>query len=298
MYLAQEEPLGPHINAIRFILNSRGDSQLYDRSRFALFRAANCRLQARQLLRGEDPEPLQEELLSKLNVTHPDIHIAVDIMRMSHLCAEARKLLQWGNDRAAGTLTAAASTATRLLKSMRDLIAAVSCWTSSMTGVWQPKVIDAHSITRPEEAPYSSDHPLANFECPSLFSYSDIWFAYIWNFHAASQIVLREALIQIVHYRARLQHEYDSQHPNGIIDEQRGAIENLSASIIKSFPPLMGFTDVSGKLPPSIPQGLMAGRSLALFAMDVVRKAEFTPPEHKNTAFKVANWIHASHALN
>lgn len=295
MYLARIEPLGPHIAAIKYILQLRGSEQLYDRSRFALFRAANCRLQSRQIQRGEDPEPVQEELLRKLDAQRPEIHVALDIMDMSRLCAEARNFSDEPIDNVEKTQAEVANQVSQLLQRIEELLNSTAAWTSTTTAIWKPKVVDSSSITKSLEASNLHDHPLAHFECPALFTYTHVWFAYIWNFHAASQIVLRECFVRLIIYLAQLRN--DDINPDRISREQ-GAIEKLSSTIIRSFPPLMGFTDQDGKRNAAAPQGLMAGRFLALFAMDVVAKSEYTPSEHQRIAVKVEEWINASHGLD
>lgn len=294
MYLAQPEPLGPHIAAIRYILSIRGNEQLYDRSRFSLFRAANCRLQSRQMMRGEDPEPIQEELLRKLDAQRPDVHVALDIMNMSQLCAEVRRLLPDSILDPAKLQTERAQEVARLIVRIEELLNDATAWTFKTTSIWQPKVVESRSTTTSCEATYLQDSPMAYFGCPSLFTYSHIWFAYIWNFHAASQIVLREHLVRLLLYLDQLQsREVDQAR----IAQEQIAIEKLSSTIIRSFPPLMGLTDEDGKRTMSAPQGLMAGRFLAQFAMDVVARSEYTPAEHKKTALKVEEWLRESHAL-
>lgn len=96
MYLARTKQLGPHIDAVKYILHARGSKQFYDRSQFALWRVAHHRLQARQILHREGPDADQIEWVSKLNMSLPDIHISADVMHMNILNAAARKLTEDG----------------------------------------------------------------------------------------------------------------------------------------------------------------------------------------------------------
>lgn len=292
MYLRHSTALGPHSQAIKYVMAKRGDGIILDRSRFALWRMANCRLQARQIQAGDYPEPAQKELISKLNLDRPDGRIVADITDISSLCADARKLLE---DSSTNTSDHEAE-ATTLLTRMATLINELDTWTSTMTGIWSPRPVGSTKALKLEEVAYSADsnHPLAYYDCDELLAYPNVWFAYIWNSHAAAQIVLRESLVKI-HRRYA-----SSSAPGieGIAQQQRLAVPLLAASALKSFPPLVGFTDASGEQFEPVLQGKAAGRFLALFAMDVVAKAELVPSRHRFKARKVIEWIHDNHSLD
>ena len=68
----------------------------------------------------EEPTPIQSEILSKLDEEQPDIHILLDIHKISTLCAKAekRKLLRGHEDDAYRI-----SRTRNLLANMRDAIA-------------------------------------------------------------------------------------------------------------------------------------------------------------------------------
>jgi hypothetical protein len=124
--------------------------------------------------------------------------------------------------------------------------------------------------------------------------------AFIWNFYAASQIVLRESLISVIEYRATLQTRNEADSNNAeIIQKQQDWIDSLSTAIIGSFPQLLGFTyerePVGHQQIPR--QGKMAGRLFALFSMWVVQRAQFTSMQHKQTASDVVAWINSRHGL-
>ena len=305
VYLAESRPLGLHSDAIRFVLNARGDGQLYDPSRFSLWSVANHRLLSRQILLHEEPDPVQLELLNKLNHDRPDIRIWMDVLRMATLCALVKKLVAAGVSEVSQDVSGEAfEEARRLLETMQSFIADTEQWMSTMSGVWKPRIVDAQTLVQPAESQYPSDHPLAHFYCSTLLSYPDVWLAFIWNFHAACQVVLRESLIELIRFAARLSGQELSVFDLDRIQTQQTTVKALSSSIIASFPPLMGFTDASGEHPTgsssglSQLQGTMAGRCLVLFAMNVVREAEFSPLGHKHTASKVTEWIYSNHALS
>ncbi len=120
--------------------------------------------------------------------------------------------------------------------------------------------------------------------------------AYIWNFYAASQIVLRESLVDMIEYAAVLQERSElGEQGMQIIQKQREWVDVLSGVIIASVPQLLGFTyqDDQGRRPQQAQQGRMAGRLFALFSMWVVQRAKFTSPQHKQTAAEVVSWINS-----
>lgn len=122
----------------------------------------------------------------------------------------------------------------------------------------------------------------------------------MWNFYAASQIILRESLIDVINYATTLRSldEPDEDH-QAVIQKQRDWVDMLSSAIIRSFPMLLGFThrhERSGG-PRFLPQGKMAGRLFSIFSMWVVQRAQFTSTQHKQTASEVIAWINSRHGL-
>lgn len=292
MYLRHSEALGTHSQAVKYVMAKRGAGIILDRSRFALWRMANCRLQARQIQAGDYPEPAQKDLIGKLNLDRPDGRIVADITNITMLCADAKRLLENPKSHAPDQEAEASALLTRIANFLNE----VDSWTSRTTGVWNPKPVGSLKALKLEEIEYTSDsnHPLAYYDCPEVFAYHNVWFAYIWNSHAASQIVLREYFVKI-HALYK-----DSAPPEleNIAQEQRIAVPRLATSAMKSFPPLVGFTDASGEHFEPVLQGKAAGRFLALFAMDIVAKAELIPKIYKVKARKVVEWIHANHSLD
>lgn len=122
--------------------------------------------------------------------------------------------------------------------------------------------------------------------------------AYIWNFYAASQIVLRESLIDVLEYIVLLQDRDEADEgTQGIIQKQREWIDVLSAVVLESFPQLLGFVRTQKQLGRGARQGKMAGRLFALFSMWVIQQARFTSVQHKQTAAEVVTWINSRHGL-
>lgn len=312
MYLSRSFPLGPHSEALKLILRARGEEPLFSQSSFNLWRLAHHRLQTRQVMLGEAPDPEQIAWVSKLNLDRPDLHFYADVLHINLLGVEARRLMQGSPDIGA-TLDERIERARQLSRSMQDLIASIEGWTSEVTGKWRPKIKDPDIIVY-QEADEPDDLPIPNFPCPQVLSYNDIWLvsiptlkqlahannfqAYMWTFHGASQIILRESLVGLLRYIANLQGR-DSPDPEdvAVVQDQRNGVDALSAGIIRSFPKLMGFTHRDDGGPRSLTHGKMAGRLCSLFPMWVIQKAQFTSDLHKQTATEVTRWIEFRHGL-
>ena len=192
MYLARTEPLGPHRKAIRHILRAGGDKQLFTRSRFALWCVAVHRLQYRQILLREEPDPDQIAWMSKLNIDRPDIHLTVDVTHMNILSAAANTLIQSIEDSGAES-SERIEKSRQLAHESHGLITSIEKWTSGMAGVLKTESTNPQHIAQPQEMGDSSNPPIPHFPYPRVLSYYDISLAYMWNCHGASQIVFRES---------------------------------------------------------------------------------------------------------
>ena len=267
---------------------------LYNRAHFSLWSAANHRLQARQILLQEEPSPVQYHLISKLDLDRPEIRICSDVLQMTTLVAAAQKLMphQGSTTRVP---TEPVKDVTDHLRAMQELIDSMDLWTSEVDSTWKPTSVDVQSIERPMVV----DHPLAYFFCSNFFTYSDIWVAFIWNFHAACQIILREAFIELARYYLRAPGPgIHCDNAQSIVNKQQTTIAGLATDIIKSIPSLMSFaTDGSLATATAPLQGITVGRCLALFALQVVQKARFTSLEHKRTASKAIEWVQSQYTL-
>lgn len=297
VYLSSEIPLGRHGEAVKYLLRLRGNAQLFSRSNFSLWSLANHRLQARQILRHEEPDEIQMELLDLLDTGRPDIRICADTMKMTAVCAAARKLIKRQNTPTC--LAELLQDTADIARRMHALLSEMEQWTATAAQTWQPKLVDARIMTRrPREYRYSADHPLAHLYCAKLIAYPDVWLAFIWGFHAACQIITRETFIAVLEFQARTQGREPDHTQAEVIAREREMVERLAASIVGAFPALMGFTNGAGEEDDVHPQGLMAGRCLALFAMEVIHKAKYARFEHKDTAVAVVRWMSASYVLD
>ncbi|KAK9365301.1 hypothetical protein V1509DRAFT_407381 [Lipomyces kononenkoae] len=293
MYLGRTEPLGPHSDAVRHVLRARGDKQFFDRSGFSLWRVAHHRLQARQVMLREGPYPEQIAWMSKLDINFIPLRISVDVQQMNTLAAAAKKLTL-GSEVARPISSEKVEQARQLAQAIEDLISSIESWTATITDVWRPKTIDPHYIS---ETDVSSKFSIPHFICPRLLSYHDIWLAYMWNFHAASQIVLRESLVDVINYNTSRQMQEPGLEDMERVQREQDAVNRLSSILIRSFPQLLGFTHKDTRGPYLPAQGKMAGRYFSLFSMCVVQTARSTPPEHKQSASEVIEWINSTHGL-
>jgi hypothetical protein len=174
MYLARTDPRGPHSKAIEHILRSRGDGQLYNPTRFSLWRLTHFRLQSWQTLFRQQPNPEQIAWMSKLNMSQPELHICADVLHMNTLSAVARTLTPTvGNTEA--MLVEKLDSARQLAKEMQDLTVTIESWTSEMTEVWKPKIDDPQNIAQPQDVDEAPYFPIPYFPYPQLVSYHDIW---------------------------------------------------------------------------------------------------------------------------
>jgi len=296
MYLGRTEPLGPHRDAVRQILRTGGNEQLFDQSRFSLWLVAHNRLQALQVLLREEPEPEQMTWLNKLNIDSVPLHIFADIQRMTGLAAAAKKLTL-GSEIIGDTPWEKVEQARKLAQAIQDFLTVLESWTTATNDAWRPKAIDPQADPQVWKMDDNSNLPTPQFVCPRLFNFHDIWLAYNWNSHAAGQIVLRESLIDIINYIAELEMQQPDPVDMERIQAEQDAVHRLSGTLIRSFPQLLGFVYGDTREPYFLQQGKMAGRFFALFSMSVVQWARFTSPEHKQTASEVIQWIHSSHSL-
>lgn len=297
MYLARAEPLGPHSDAITYILRAGGDEHLFGRSRFALWCVAHQRLQSHQILSGKEPSLDQMLWVSKLNVDRPDVHFSSDILHMSRLSAAAKSLTQNAWD----SWTSSADEIgefTQIERESQDLIASIEKWTTKTYGVSKPRTITTENVTQAHglrDAFSICDPPYPRL---NLHDHQDIWLAYKLNCHCASQIVFRESLVDLIKYKAGLQkQELGIDSTQRILAEQR-AVEKLSEAIIRSYPLFLSVPDQKSEESPSPLQGRMAGRLFSIFPMWVIQRAQFTSDLDKQTALDVIKWVNYCHGLD
>ncbi|KAK6383421.1 hypothetical protein LTS17_002713 [Exophiala oligosperma] len=296
MYLGRTEPLGPHSNAVRLILRERGYPQFLDRSSFCLWRMAHGRIQARQILLREEPDPEQIEWLNRLDHGITYLRISSNIHQINTIAAAVTKLIQ-SEQGIKSTVTKRREEAHKLIHSSQNLLASIEQWIADVGEKWRPKVVAGNCALQESDQDSPSHPSLPDFLCPRMLNYSDIWLAYTWNFHAASQIVLRESLVDTVQFKNDLEMRESSTEDEELIRAQHQGVQRLSSSIIRSFPQLLGFVHGDVQPPHALPQGKMAGRYFSLFSLSIVQRARFTSAEHKQTATEVLNWIKSSHQL-
>lgn len=112
---------------------------------------------------------------------------------------------------------------------------------------------------------------------------------------------MRESLVETIESASVLQGKDElDEDDKSVIQKQREQVNNLAATILESFPQLLGFTYKYRKAgqPQISLQGRMVGRLFALFSMWVVHKAKFTSTQQKQTASDVVAWINNRHGLD
>ena len=164
-----------------------------------------------------------------------------------------------------------------------------------MSGVWRPNTVNSRHSTH--ETNYPSNIAIPHFRCSRVLGYQDIWLIFKLNCHCASQIVLRESLVDVVKYRAKLENQGLDLENMERIRIEGDAIDRLSAAIMESYPSLLGFTYEDSEEPLSPLQGRMAGRLFSIFPMWVIQRAQFTSDLHKRTASEIIEWINFRHGL-
>ena len=249
------------------------------------------------MLLREKPEPEQIDWMKKLNVDRPDIHVSADVLNMNSLSAAAKQLTQTGEDTEINA-EQKLEKSTQLVQSMQTLLPLIDEWVSVTTGAWKPKVFDSTYTASVSTLDVPLSLPLPHLPCSYLLDYHNVWLAYVWNFHAASQIVLRESLIDVVKYAASLQGQVPDDEDLARIRDQVKAVDRLAASIIRSVPPLIGLTQgPDPETGQSRQHGKMAGRLFLVCAMWAVRRAHYASAQHRQTASEVLAWITARHGL-
>jgi hypothetical protein len=91
--MARYEPLGHHALGVIQFLRVRGAEQLFTQRGLDLWRVVHHRLQARQLLLGEQPIPESQQWLEMLAPAQPDLHIARDAHLVNQVVADAKTML-------------------------------------------------------------------------------------------------------------------------------------------------------------------------------------------------------------
>lgn len=167
MYLGRADPLGLHNDAMHFILQARGSEQLHSRVRSCLYRVMSYRLQARQLLLGEDLTAAQQALLGQVNQQRPEFRVLCDVSKIVHCCAKAKELAEGvGSDSTVEQIMEMNA----VLQAMLNLISEIDAFTSSISTHWKPASMEYEPGSGMEDI----NHPMHHFTCPTTLSYSDL----------------------------------------------------------------------------------------------------------------------------
>ncbi|KAB5533618.1 hypothetical protein GE09DRAFT_972809 [Coniochaeta sp. 2T2.1] len=301
MYLGRNDPHSAHTEAIRHVLHKRTTGEHNTSTRFSLWRVTHYRLIAWQTQHREHPYAQQLEWLRTLKMDRADFWICVHVLHMNSLSALSKTLTSssTGGDQKARLDKLA--WARQLASEMQELTVSVESYASGMARAWNASEEDLGGCSPTEEANGSPTLPMPQFPYPRLLKYDDIWLAYIWNFFAASQLVLRESLVEVMEYIDILEDESTANDSRfEVTQKQREWIDVLSAAILKSLPQLLGIVSKHKSIESAedSEQGKMAGRLFALFSMWVIQGSKYAALKHKNTASEVIDWINNRHELS
>lgn len=298
--MGHKEPLGLHDAALKHLLQARGVEQLHSARRFGLCQIALYRLQARQLLLGEDITVWQQTLLDSLNLERPDLQIMYHVSRVIRLCHRSDQLI-W-HIREEEDSTREMPEILRLLQDIEELTTSIETWTSSLDYRIKPMRLtpELDLSLRLGRITTANEEPLIDaFDCPNLLLHHDIAIGDILSFYAAAQMILRDNTVQVLRHAASGSMDTAQQFLDRIPGEEL-AIDGLSSSIIRSFPALMGFdvsTSTGQKPRKGHSQAESLGRFLGVFAMLVVKKNEATSATHKHCAESVLSWMHSHYQI-
>lgn len=297
MYLDRNDPLGPHSDAIRHILHARGDQQFTNRAKFGIWRVAHHRLLARQLLLGEEPSPTQFAWLDKLNIGRPDLHITSDSLKIAYLNSAVKKVTE-GQTQIGQSQQERVNAARGLAQQIQECIDHAGHWPDTLSKLWRAKRLDPGEIRKPEDNEGPLDLAINPLGISEVLNFHDIWLAGYWNFHAAAQIIIREARISVIKYVADQQRRVLGPDDLECIATERIAVQNLSRNIICSVPPLLGYRSMDDTDSHAFSNGKMLGRFFSFFSLWTVQRSSFALSEHKELASGVTRWIRSQYSLS
>ncbi|KAF2159673.1 hypothetical protein M409DRAFT_37879, partial [Zasmidium cellare ATCC 36951] len=273
MYLARSGYVTAHRSAVKHFISNRGTEPLHLRESYGIWRTAHHRLQAYQILIRESPEAQQIAWVERLQIERPDLRISSDIMRMNMLCAQARTTSAQDDP----------NTKDQLIQSISDLLSNIDDWTSKINGIWRPKRTSIYDTLAQEfQTLHLADilDPTSAHQTPTTGQ--DVWLTYMWNFHFASQIALRESLMELLADSARTQ---DAAR----IEFERQVIRVLSGNIIASFPFLLAYSGDSDAYVQM--QGKSVARFFVVLSIWNLQNSKWTPGEYKNVAREVSEFV-------
>lgn len=289
LYLNKRDALGPHSEGVKHILTARSTQQkrqLYKGAQsFAIWRIAHHRLLARQIIQRRTPDPAQLRWMQLVEIDRPDLRLSADALEMSVLIGRATALLHAEPDLEPEERLDAAKT---LCGEMRELMDVMHMWLDSLPAGWKPRHLNGHMDGEPTAFYTSNKHgPMHQ----SLIIYHDIWLAYMLEFRDATEIVLRESLIELLQMVEALSDAPDLDNLQDCIQQEIDAIRRISNSIIEMIPKFKHLAlTTKGSLQRSFARPELAGRFQSMFAMAVMEAADHVPLEDK----AVAMWINDS----
>jgi hypothetical protein len=183
----------------------------------------------------------------------------------------------------------------QLVSNITASIDSMAAWKLSIPNVWHAT---EHRAADVWQGMHDGDSPSEYYDPKEVLQcYIDPWFAYIWNFNAASHIFLQSILIRLLSRSDQmLEHSPDQKN-----DERRQLAEEsivqLAGKILQSVPNLLDHKDLSARGIPTRSHGRLAGRFLALFSVEVVQRTAYAEASQRELAGRILGWIRSVHSL-
>lgn len=282
MHLGRNEPLGPHTIGLFHVLRARGDSQLFNRRGFGIWRVAHHRLQMRQLLLKEAPHPDQEIWVSELNTTQPDIHIIGHVFEISKLVAQSDAMLR-GVDVPDEALEVQVQ---NFYNRSVELMVDCAAWADGVPDTWKSQVIAFGTA------------PSVPVFLPTISLHHDILLANSLNFHNSAMVMMRGAVIDVLQSPLSRHLALDEAAIAGAIADSVRAIHELSILLLQTMPQVIGMVDFQGR-PRRSSRDLLGHRVgnglcgyFAMCALWTIRACKHASNDHKDICEGLLSWLH------
>lgn len=247
----------------------------------ALWRLVHHRIQARCILRREEPLADSREWLEMLNEDRPDLHMAQDAYKVSLAVAQAEVLL-------------AANEPVELLLEhvgkLEILDSQCNAWLASIDRKWQPKITSSRL-----DPSVAASLPIPLPE--QRLIYHDVWTARTWNYHRACLMTLNCSLISL---KQKLV-DVEAFTPQGSIrmfdveiQNHQRALDGYADEILGTVPTLLGLIDHEGSALNGDSENVKdCGILFLLFPMWVIQRSEHASRLHKEQATALLDFVNA-----
>jgi hypothetical protein len=292
MYLNRPDVAGSHDKALQYILQLRGPQQLSNEHTFNLWGMTQHCIQGRQLLarqRHLDASPIEWKLLQ--NRQKADVHILVDAIHITQLCTAV-----WDLDAATQRVSSlefldtyrhnAANLKRRIQQKLHESQGRFDDLLAEVAELRQVRQRGDTSL-QPRYGAGRASHmkqrtTVASTTRPA--EHKDIWLTCLWNFFAAFQISLREALVTAT----------DICHGGGDIDKDTFALVEYQKRVVNDLA-----TDILAFVTPVLAcqEGAMTGRASLMFGLAVLTTARYVAASKRLDAAMQLRRMREDHVL-